>query len=281
MRTLLLPFAASFAFALVTTSARAQDAKPPKEFAECARTPTASDVAAAKGAFEAGKVSFDEADYERAIFYWEDAYRRDCTADALLWNLARAYELHGQKANAISALRAYLTRKPDQREQIERRIQVLTKQLETEEEKARAAATQPAPAQPPSEPAPAPPSGADSKPFPWGPVAMMGGGGLVFLVSGALFLDASADVTAFEERCGPTRNQCPPGDEGPANDARDRQFLTGALSIAGIAVAGGGLVWWLVSDSSAEARAAEQTTRAKLTPEAGLGYAGLSFSGSF
>src|SRR5688572_7462764 len=63
-----------------------------RPYPECTAEPTESDIAAAKGAFQAGQASFNEADYERAITYWEDAYRRDCTAHALLLNLARAYE---------------------------------------------------------------------------------------------------------------------------------------------------------------------------------------------
>ena len=66
----------------------------PLVFPPCEGKPSETDVAAAQGAFQAGKVSFDEADYQRAINYWEDAFRRDCTATALLLNLARAYELN-------------------------------------------------------------------------------------------------------------------------------------------------------------------------------------------
>src|SRR5688500_20314045 len=91
----------------------------------CTEEPQENNITAAKGAYQAGKASYKEADYERAITYWEDAYRRDCTAHALLLNLARAYELHGQKHQAVIALETYLIRKPDapQRGQIERRIE--------------------------------------------------------------------------------------------------------------------------------------------------------------
>src|SRR5687768_5293342 len=89
----------------------------------CDRAPTENETTAAKHAFQAGNASFDEADYTRAITYWEDAYRRDCTAHLLLLNLARAYELDGQKERAIVSLQTYLERSPDaasQKAQIER-----------------------------------------------------------------------------------------------------------------------------------------------------------------
>ncbi|HEX3595043.1 MAG TPA: hypothetical protein VHU80_08080, partial [Polyangiaceae bacterium] len=84
---------------LAPALASAEDA--PRPYPACDRTPTQGDVSAAKGAFDAGNGSFNEADYDRAITYWEDAYRRDCTAHPLLLNLARAYELNGQKQHAV------------------------------------------------------------------------------------------------------------------------------------------------------------------------------------
>ena len=99
----------------------------PKPYPECAKAPSEVETAAAKGAYQAGNASFDEADYPRAITYWEDAYRRDCTANLLLKNLARAYELYGQKRQAVVALETYLVREPSSsdKDQIQRRIEVL------------------------------------------------------------------------------------------------------------------------------------------------------------
>ena len=47
-------------------------------------------------------------DYATAITYWRDAYRRDCTAHALLLNLARAFELKGDRAEAVNVARDIL-----------------------------------------------------------------------------------------------------------------------------------------------------------------------------
>src|SRR5690606_19081636 len=131
---------------LVLASAETASAQT-RPYPECSAEPTEGDIAAAKGAFQAGQASFNEADYERAITYWEDAYRRDCTAHALLLNLARAYELKGDKAQAVEALQTFLARKPEspQKDQIERRIVVLNQQIATEapEESPAAAAPEP------------------------------------------------------------------------------------------------------------------------------------------
>ena len=132
------------AAALSAGLAHAEDVK---QYADCGHEPTETDVTAAKGAFQAGNASFEEADYARAIVYWEDAYRRDCTAHGMLLNLARAYELSGNKAQAVVALRTYLVRVATaDKDKIERRIEVLNKQIEAEQAQAAAARQQAAPA---------------------------------------------------------------------------------------------------------------------------------------
>src|SRR5690349_6072662 len=103
-------------------------------YASCTHEASDADLTAAKAAFQAGNVSFNEADYPRAILYWEDAFRRDCTAHPLLLNLARAYELNGAKAQAVISLETFLEREPNspERAQIQRRIEVLKKQIDAE-----------------------------------------------------------------------------------------------------------------------------------------------------
>src|SRR4051812_26621932 len=177
------------AFALSVLPARLAHAEDePKAYPECTKTPTESETAAAKGAYQAGNASFDEADYPRAINYWEDAYRRDCTANLLLKNLARAYELYGQKRQAVVALETFLVREPNSgdKEQIQRRIEVLKKQI---------AAEKTAPVTPPvaagaaapvtttqGTPEPAPSTEARSGTRSPVPLFVAGGGGVVFLI---------------------------------------------------------------------------------------------------
>src|ERR1700690_2176470 len=126
-------------------------AGPTHPYAECTVHPSDSDVTAAKGAFQAGTVSFNEADYDRAVLYWENAYRRGCTATLLLNHLSRAYEGLGNREQAVIALRTYLERTPDstERAQIQRRIEVFEQKIAEEKQQAAAAQpTQTSPTQP-------------------------------------------------------------------------------------------------------------------------------------
>src|SRR5438445_237295 len=158
-----------------------------KCYPDCVREQNDAEVAAAKGAFQSGNASFNEADYARAIDYWEDAYRRDCTANPLLLNLARAYELAGRKRQAVVALETFLAREPNsgEKEQINRRVEVLKKKIAEEDAAAAAApppSTGPTPPPPPGpttgpvEPAP---TQAKRSPWPW---VVIGVGGAAAIV---------------------------------------------------------------------------------------------------
>ncbi len=172
---------------LSSAGALAADSKTP--FPSCTTAPTEADRKAAQGAFAAGQGSFNEADYGTAITYWRDAYRRDCTAHALLLNLARAYELKGERSEAVNSLETYLQRKPDDpgADQIRRRIDNL---------KAQITASAPAPAPPPPAATAAPkttPVAPPPEPSDKGqsrspvPLFVAGGGGLVAVI-GAVVL---------------------------------------------------------------------------------------------
>jgi hypothetical protein len=270
--------------ALLTVGlARAEDVK---QYAECGHEPTETDVTAAKGAFQAGNASFDEADYPRAIVYWEDAYRRDCTAHGMLLNLARAYELNGNKPQAIVALKTYVARVPTSpdKDKIERRIEVLNKQMEGEKAQPPAAApvpAAPAPLSPTTQPAPPPvaPDPGAGKKVPIAPLVVIGAGGAVTIVGVILYATAKSDVSAAEKKC-PNR-MCPdPADIEAGNSARKRVLTGGVLSVGGVLVAGAGLAWYFLTPRGTSTSAKNETERA-LTPVAGPGFYGLSYAGRF
>jgi hypothetical protein len=294
MRKPLTSWLLGTAVLLASVAARAEE--PTKSYPECTRAPTDGEVAAAKGAHQAGSASFDEADYARAIDYWEDAYRRDCTADALLLNLARAYELSGRKRQAVVALETYIQREPSAggKDQLNRRIDVLKKQIAQE---AATAAPPPttnpqtnavpgptaAPAaqtgnQPDPQPLPEEPQGKRSVV----PLVVAGAGGLVLIVGAAIYFPARSDVNRYESNCtDPERRLgCPPGEIDAANAAASKQQLGGALVISGAVIAAGGVVWYFVSPRK-PAPTAVQARRTELTPAVGPGYAGLNLAGSF
>lgn len=268
----------------------------PPSFPPCTREPTEADIAGAKGAFTAGQASFEEADYERAIVYWSDAYRRDCTAHALLLNLARAYELSAAKADAAFALTTYLERVPStpDREKIQRRIEALRRADDavqpapsvapvTTAEAAPAAAQQPTALASPSVPA----IGADTNSgVSMGklilPIGIAGAGAIVAGVGAVLYFDARSDLRAAQEACG-GGHVCS-GDQkddlvDDGNAIRRRVNITGGVTIGGIALLGGGLTWLLLELSS-DASAGGSSSSA-LTPVVAAGFTGLRYSGSF
>jgi hypothetical protein len=268
---------------LGSTGALAADTKTP--FPPCTTVPTEADRNAAKGAFAAGQGSFNEADYATAITYWRDAYRRDCTAHALLLNLARAYELKGERSEAVNSLETYLQRKPDasDADQIRRRIDNLKTQM--------AAAAPPPTAAPVSQPAPTTTSIPYTTPPPAEPehggrsivpLFVAGGGAVILIIGAGVYSAGSKKVSDFEEKC-PNR-KCPldqPNLIAEGNDARAQQNLGGALIGIGAAGVAGGLIWYFASAPKKGSAQAVPTQRTAVTPVVTPGFSGLSVAGSF
>ena len=279
-------------------------AGPTHTYAECTVHPSDSDVTAAKGAFQAGTVSFNEADYDRAILYWEDAYRRDCTATLLLHHLGRAYEGQGNLEQAVIALRTFIERSPEspERAQIERRIEVFEQKIAEEKQHAAAQAdkspaTQPAVGVTSNQPSNgalpnAPPPQAESahKPLPWGPIVVIAGGGITAIVGTLVYLKGHSDITNVENYRDPktgaqpcknhSANTCPPALAQQGNDARSRATVGTIVGFSGLAIAGAGVVW-LVLDSKNSQQSAKQFEAPAVTPWVGAGSAGLAWQGRF
>lgn len=274
--------------ALVFAPALAHAEDEPKPYPECTKAPSDAETAAAKGAYQAGNASFDEADYPRAITYWEDAYRRDCTANLLLKNLARAYELYGQKRQAVVALETYLVREPTtgDKDQIQRRIEVLKKQI-TDEKAAPppTGATPPvAPVVPvtPVQPEPAPAAHAGKRPI--APLIVAGAGGVVLIVGAVVYAGGAKDVNTYEglcpnHNCTGTATMSAVSEQSAANSARNKKIAGGVVAGVGAAVLAGGLIWYFVQPRSAETTGS--LLKPKVTPAVTPGFAGLALSGAF
>lgn len=281
----LCPILLASAFALATSSAFAEEA--PKPIPPCEKTPTEGDVAGAKGAFQAGQASFEEGDYNRAISYWEDAYRRDCTAHALLLNLARAYELNNQKKHAVSALETYLARQPSspQRDQIARRIEGLNEKIAQDASSPAKTGPTPVggdPTKPDAQTQPGPETDKGGK-RPILPLVVAGAGGVLTILGGVLYLGAASDVKDIEDKCG--GRACPPKLAEEGNDARSRQTTWGIVTVGGLAITAGGLAWYFLSKPSGEPAKAGLVQKPKALPRVdpvvGRGFAGLAVSGDF
>jgi tetratricopeptide (TPR) repeat protein len=261
-------------------------------FPPCDHGPSSSDLSAAKGAFQAGWVSFDEGDYARAITYWEDAFRRDCTAMALLLNLARAYELAGMLDEAVGALQTYLERVPEspERDSIQRRIEVLTEKI------AETKPSEPVPVEPrPPEPARAPeaPSPTPVEPAPPPdqptersivPLVLSGVGAVALLGGGAVYLSARHAVDDYAEQCDAGSTRVCPDDEtrDAANGARTRVQIGSVVSLAGAAATVGGLVWYFMSPPTPTQVGTDAIRgRLALEPNVAPGFAGVVVLGAY
>src|SRR5450755_1549756 len=71
---------------------------------------TKGDVDRAHTVFLSGKQYLEEANYDKAISYFKDAYSIDCSVHAMLPIIATAYERKGDKGEAVHALEEYLKR---------------------------------------------------------------------------------------------------------------------------------------------------------------------------
>jgi hypothetical protein len=255
--------------------AQAEEVKP---YPACTLTTSDPVATGAKAAFDAGEASFKESDYPRAILYWEDAFRRDCTATGLLLNLARVYELNSQKRQAVNALETYLQREPNtgEKAQITRRIDALKKSLEAEP--APTATAAPSASAPPPESTAQPieqPPPPKSKGKTVVPLVIAGVGGALFIVGGFSYLGASSDVKEYASHCdNPTeRTGCPEDEIGPAEDARKRQQTAGIVTLVSIPIIAGGVIWYAVTPKS--------TASTKVIPAVSQNFLGLSVDGKF
>ncbi len=284
------------AFLLGTTLAVPAFAQQPAAttYATCTGAPTKADSDAAHGAYIAGKGSFDENDYARAVDYFKDAYRRDCTKHDLLNIIARAYELKGDRPEAVNALETYLKRVPPNEpgnEQIQRRIANL---------KAQIAAAPPPPVTPVVSTSPDPVSTAPTTTPPGnpppdkvtservhtvGPWVMVGVGGAAAVAGVVMLVIGQGKISDSKAGC-PNPSACPMGVNDPTPAARqDLQGQGNTLSavggvIGGVGVAAivGGLIWHFTESTGPEARA---QLRPVVSPAVSPGYAGLSLGARF
>ncbi|MGC4067794.1 MAG: hypothetical protein QM784_24720 [Polyangiaceae bacterium] len=256
------------------------------QYPECGKQPSESEVQGAQGAYQAGLGSYNEADYERAILYWEDAFRRDCTATLLLHHLARAYEGQGNLEQAIVALRTYLERSPNatERPQIQKRIEVFEQKLEEErvrkqEEADRKQKEESAKAKSEASPAPAqrPSNGLYVNPLI--PITVAGVGVVAAVVGSIVYFPAKSDMNKAEDNCGGSRDGCTSSQAAAGNDARDKVKWGGPIAITGLVLAAGGAGWYFFNDSRAPKRTAAMEPAVQ--PWVSSQAAGVVWQGAF
>ena len=274
------------------------------QYAACSAKPSQAETEAAHGAYMAGKGSFDEADYTTAINYFKDAYRRDCTKHELLIIIARAYELQGNRREAVHALETYLERVPSAQDaDVQRRhIANLKRDLVEQPAPPPSASASAAPVATPTvapsasvAPAPLPtvsPSpSASSEPasppsevhrhtiYPW---ILVIGGGVAVGVAGALYGVGAGQVSNAEQVCG-SSHVCPVSSAGVSavsqgNSGRTEETVGVVVGGVGLAAVVAGIIWHFQEPTSADAAKAAGPT---IAPAVGPGYAGMGVSGRF
>lgn len=276
---------------LIAGMALAQD--PQNPFAgECNRTATPEEIEGARGAHQAAKQFYDQAEYERAIQYWRDVFKFDCNAIPVLLNIANAYEKLGDRQNAIFALEAYIMRAKlaDPSANVtkyETKVQNL-KQLQ----QAQAPASASASAVPlPSASTPPPPPSATTppvmvKPYGAAPWAVVGAGAAVMVVGGILIPVGLGQVSDAQANCKESATgqwSCP--NQADVDAAQMGQTLVPAGKVAlgvGAAAVVGGLVWEFLANKPAPADTDKPATgRVRMSPSFGPGMTGATIHGTF
>jgi len=266
------------------------------------------DVDRAHTVFLSGKGFLDEANYDKAISYFKDAYSIDCSVHGILPIIATAYERKGDKAEAIRALEEYVKRAPtaSDREIIERRMKNLRDQLAQEHPTATAtvptatstagtaptgtgttaATVEPTATGTTTAPTSTVSTGGPSQHslLPW---VVVGVGAAAAITGGIIFGIGSSDVSSAEKFC-PTHDTCTNAsarDQGNRGRGEETAgIVVGAIGIAGVA---GGLVWHFVEPQSpgpgmgGSGSAATRPAAPHVLPEVKPGYAGLSVGGTF
>lgn len=281
--------------AALAVPALAQQPSGASKYAECPANFQASqgEQDAAHGAYLAGKAAYDEADYGKAIDYFKDAFKRDCTKTALLNFIARAYEAKGDRAEAVNALETYLARTPkaDDADQVKKRIENLKAQMSAATATAptntgtptTTATTTATTAPTTTSTATAAPTATDTAPsggghtvLPW----VVAGVGLAAAIGGGVVLGVGAgDVSDAGNKC--PNKTCPvtytPAQIKAAQDENNNgKTLEGVgigVLVGGVVLLAGGLIWHFLEPTGEKKTA--------ITPVFSPSFAGLSLERKF
>jgi hypothetical protein len=224
---------------LIAGAARAEQSVAETGEDACSGSSTAKDPEAARVEFRAGQTAFSEGAYARAIELWNRAYRDDCTAHALLLNLAMAQELLGEPGEAIHTLQLFNRRSPaspyvDANAKRIQRLQLTTSENTRE---------RPYQERPMWVPV-ARPTFVEDDPGLSLPLAVAVAGGAVTVVGAILFIEGRNSAASADEDCGASRRTCMSIDGVVDGErARARAEVGGWIAGAGLVTLAGGLTW--------------------------------------
>lgn len=234
---------------------------------------------AAKQAFRDGQAAFSEGDYQQAAELWQWAYEQDCSAHALLLNLATAQELLGRPDLAGETLRQFNERAPDSpyldanRKRVARLERVALAPVRPRREVPRPCPT----TLPPAPAAASDASTGGGLTLPW---LVAAGGGAAALLGGIFYIEARYAARQVADACGGPEDCSRLENVLEGERARARAGTAGWIAGLGLATLTGGLVWQLTSAAPASATAAARAPLrlgSSLTPR----QLGMTLSGGF
>jgi len=265
----------------VAVPALAQTQPPLTNYPACTSKPSAQDSEAAHSAFLLGQRFFNEADYGSALHNFVDAYKIDCTKTELLIAIARANELSGNKPDAVHALETYLQRgqnvTPDEKTQIQKRIDNLKSQIEAQ---APSAPVAPVPTPTvvvpvaPTSPLPAPPPPVQEGHHTVPPWIVTSIGGAAMIGGGAVWLVGLGKYNSALSVCNLPNNGCPPGKDSFKSEGDTGHTMLvagGGTFIGGAVLVAAGLIWHF-----AEPAGPSGEKKAGVEPVLAPGYAGIA-----
>jgi tetratricopeptide (TPR) repeat protein len=246
--------------------------------AESCVAPSSDETEAAKHAFRDGQLAFSEGDYQRAAELWQSAYDQDCTAHALLLNLAMAQELLGRPDMAAQTLERFNDRAPNSpyADANRQRIARLQRAPVSSTIRPRREAPRACPAIPT---AAAPVSSRTGVRL---PIAVALGGGLAAVLGGAFYAEARVAASKASDACSGPPGECTSRNAVTFGErARARAEASGWIAGIGLVTLTGGLVWELLSDPQGHAPETGSRPPLRLGSSVGADRVQLELSAGF
>ncbi len=238
--------------------------------------------------FKTGKIAAENMEREKAIFYYLDAYRADCTGHAVLLKIAELWELKGNKAEALRYTQGFLDRAkaddPNRESATVRRDRLKRDLAATPTASATTSATTPATVTAPTASATATTAptatatagdGGGHTIYPW---IVVGAGGAALVTGGILTVLGAGKVSDAEKTCDANHKCSDPQAITKGNDGRNMETIGVIVGSVGLAAIAAGLVWHFVEPTGPKQAARLGPV---VTPHVAPGYAGLSVGARF
>lgn len=251
--------------AMVATATPAYAEEGTQPYPSCAnKVVSARESDQAHDKYIAARLEYDEAVYDRAIVHFRQAYALDCTKHDLLLIISSAYQLKGDKREALAALETYVARVPNSPD-------LATYQVKIENLKAGIAEDAKHAPTPTKPVVAAEPRG--HTPYPW---IVVGVGGAAVAAGLVLALVPSVPDNCVDGKCTPRAGQVQSELVKDAMRATDLQTAGWITFGGGLALVAGGLLWHFL-----EPTGPRSTARTRVTPTVAPGFAGMSVGGAF